>query len=73
MNKIDRNDLKTARRAFLKASGGLGALALTELMGGGRLMGQTPNGVAFKSFGVIQEPHVQPRAKREVSEASDSG
>ena len=68
MNKIDRTDLRTAlaRRAFLKASGGLGALALTELIGGSRLMGQTPSGVTIKSFGVIREPHVPPRAKRVI-------
>ena len=68
MNEIDRNDLKTAlaRRAFLKASGGFGALALAELIGGHRLMGQTPNGVTFKSFGIIKEPHVPPRAKRVI-------
>src|SRR6185295_8620040 len=66
MNKIDRNDLRTARRAFLKASGGLGALALTELIGGHSLMGQTPSGAAFKSFGVVKEPHVPPRAKRVI-------
>src|ERR1051325_1209519 len=68
MTEINKNYLRTAwaRRAFLKASGGLGALALTELMGGSRLLGQTANGVAFKSFGIIKQPHVPPKAKRVI-------
>jgi hypothetical protein len=68
MTEINKNDLRTswARRAFLKASGGLGALALTELVGGSRMMGQTANGVTFKSFGIIKQPHVPPKAKRVI-------
>src|SRR5690242_12193449 len=66
MTEINKNYLRTAwaRRAFLKASGGLGALALTELMGGSRLVGQTAYGVAFNSYGVTKQPRAPPTAKR---------
>lgn len=49
-----------ARRAFLKLSGGLGALTLAELNG---LHAQ---GVGFKSYGILQQPHFAPRAKRVI-------
>ena len=70
MKQID-NQLKTAlaRRAFLKTGSGLGALALAELLGGTRLLGQAPasaEGVAIKSNGVLKQLHFAPRAKRVI-------
>jgi len=71
MKQIDANRLKTAlaRRAFLKTGSGLGALALAELLGGTRLLGQTPSpsgGVVIKRNGVLKELHFAPRAKRVI-------
>jgi len=71
MKQIDPNIFKTAlaRRAFLKTGSGLGALALAELLGGTRLLGQAPSpagGVVIKSNGVLKELHFAPRAKRVI-------
>jgi hypothetical protein len=69
MSELDDNRIRMAlaRRAFLKAGGGLGAIALAELMSGAKLSAQTAgNGVTIKSYGVVPEPHFPPRAKRVI-------
>ena len=70
MNQADQNWLKKtlARRAFLKTGSGLGALALAELLGGTKLLGQAPASAsgAPKSFGVLKDFHFPPRAKRVI-------
>ena len=71
MKQIDANGLKTAlaRRAFLKTGSGLGALALAELLGGTRMLGQASSStgrVVIKSNGVLQQLHFTPRAKRVI-------
>ncbi|HTA41378.1 MAG TPA: DUF1501 domain-containing protein [Bryobacteraceae bacterium] len=64
MNEEQLNML--ARRVFLKGSVSLGALALAELTGGVRLLGQETGGVKLKSYGVLKNPDFTPRAKRVI-------
>jgi len=64
MNQEQLNML--ARRVFLKGSVSLGALALAELTGGVRLLGQETGGVKLKSYGVLKNPDFTPRAKRVI-------
>ena len=64
MNERDLNLL--ARRVFLKGSASLGAVALAELTGGVKLLGQQASGVAIKSFGIVKTPDFAPKAKRVI-------
>jgi hypothetical protein len=69
--EMQRNDFQwlkkaRARRAFLKGAGSLGGLALAELLGGTRLLGQTPGEVHLESHGILKELHFAPRAKRVI-------
>lgn len=64
MNEEQLNML--ARRVFLKGSVSLGALALAELTGGVKLLGQESGGVKLNSFGVLKNLDFAPRAKRVI-------
>jgi len=70
MNHFDANrlGLAMARRVFLKGAGSLGAVALADLLGATRLLGQTAagNGVALKSYGVVKKLDFAPTAKRVI-------
>jgi Protein of unknown function (DUF1501) len=69
MKDFDRKRLEAvmARRVFLKGAGSLGAVALADLMGAGKLFGQTAgNGVALKSYGVVKKLDYAPTAKRVI-------
>ncbi len=69
MKDFDRGRFEAAmaRRVFLKGAGSLGAVALADLIGAGKLFGQTAgNGVALKSFGVVNKLDYAPTAKRVI-------
>ena len=68
MNDFDPNHLGLARRVFLKGAGSLAAVALADLMGGTKLLGQPAagNGVAIKSYGILKKPDFAPSAKRVI-------
>src|SRR5690349_9097982 len=70
MNNPDnkRFEAAMARRVFLKGAGSLGAVALADLLGAGRLLGQaaTGSGVQIKSYGTVKNLDYTPTAKRVI-------
>jgi hypothetical protein len=64
----ERFETAMARRVFLKGAGSLGAVALADLLGATKVLGQAAagKGVDLKSYGLVKKLDFAPSAKRVI-------